>query len=73
VKLIITFENVSGSLRTEQALKHSPYPCVLDAAPRCLGASCTDSIRTEARTTEEIAALLENEGIVWTKRIRDDA
>ena len=72
MKLIITFEDVSGSLRTEQVLKHSPYPCVIDAAPRSLGASCTYIIRTEARTTEEIAEFLQNAGIGWTKIIKDD-
>lgn len=73
MKLIITFGEVSGSLRTEQVLKHSPYPCVLDAAPRSLGSSCVYIIRTEAQTVEEIAAFLQNAGIAWTKIIREDA
>ncbi|MDR0377611.1 MAG: DUF3343 domain-containing protein, partial [Spirochaetaceae bacterium] len=60
MKFIVTFNDVTGSLRTEQVLKHSPYPCVIDAAPRSLGASCIYIIRTEAPSSEEIAAVLKN-------------
>lgn len=71
MKFIITFDDVSGSLRTEQALKHRPYPCILDAAPRSLGASCVYIIRTEGRTREEITAILENAEIRWVKIIEE--
>jgi hypothetical protein len=71
VKFIITFDDVSGSLRTEQVLKHRPYPCILDAAPRSLGASCMYIIRTEAQTREEITAILKNAEIRWVKIIEE--
>lgn len=69
MKFIITFDDVSGSLRTEQALKHRSYPCILDAAPRSLGAKCVYIIRTEAQSREELAAILENAEIRWANII----
>jgi hypothetical protein len=69
VKFIITFNDVSGSLRTEQVLKHFSYPCAIDAAPRSLGATCVYIIRTEAQTQEEIADILRNAEIGWAKII----
>jgi hypothetical protein len=69
VKFIITFNDVSGSLRTEQTLKHFSYPCAIDAAPRSLGTSCVYIIRTEAQTQEEIADILRNAEIGWAKII----
>jgi hypothetical protein len=71
VKFIITFNDVSGSLRTEQVLKHRSLPCVIDAAPRSLGATCVYIIRTEAQTREEIAAILQNAEIGWAKILED--
>jgi hypothetical protein len=71
VKFIVTFNDVSGSLRTEQALKRRSCPCVIDAAPRSLGASCIYIIRTEAQTREELAGILENAGIAWAKILED--
>jgi hypothetical protein len=73
MKFIITFHDVSGSLRTEQALKQRTLPCVIDAAPRSLGTSCVYIIRTEAQTREEIADVLESAGIPWAKILQDDA
>jgi hypothetical protein len=67
VKFIITFNDVSGSLRTEQALKHLSLPCAIDAAPRSLGATCVYIIRTEAQTREELADILRNAEITWAK------
>jgi hypothetical protein len=69
VKFIITFNDVSGSLRTEQALKHLSRPCVIDAAPRSLGATCVYIIRTEAQTRDELADILRNAEISWAKII----
>jgi hypothetical protein len=69
VKFIITFNDVSGSLRTEQTLKHLSRPCVIDTAPRSLGATCVYIIRTEAQTQEEIADILRNAEITWAKII----
>lgn len=73
MKFIITFNDVSGSLRTEQVLKRIAYPCIIDAAPRSLGAGCVYIIRTEAQTREEIASILEDAEIDWAKIIEDEA
>jgi hypothetical protein len=71
VKYIVTFYDVSGSLRTEQILKKLSYPCIVDAAPRSPGASCVYIIRTEARGPEEIKNILDEAGIAW-KAVRED-
>ncbi|MDR2795615.1 MAG: DUF3343 domain-containing protein [Spirochaetaceae bacterium] len=73
MKFIITFNDVSGSLRTEQVLKRFAYPCVIDAAPRGLGAGCVYIIRTAAQTQEEIASILESAEIGWANIIADEA
>jgi hypothetical protein len=73
VKFIITFNDVSGSVRTEQVLKRLAYPCVIDIAPRRLGAGCVYIIRTEAQTQDEISKPLEEAGIDWAKIIEDEA
>jgi hypothetical protein len=67
MKFIVTFHDVSGSLRAEQALKHRALPCRIDAAPRSLGATCVYIIRAEAQTREELAAILQDAEIDWAK------
>jgi hypothetical protein len=71
MKFIITFNDVSGSLRTEQVLKRLSYPCIIDAAPRSLGTTCVYIIRTEAQTQEEVASILEDAEIGWAKILED--
>jgi hypothetical protein len=72
VKFIITFNDVSGSVRTEQVLKRLAYPCVIDIAPRRLGAGCVYIIRTEAQNRDEIAAILDDAEIDWAKIINEE-
>jgi hypothetical protein len=72
MKYIITFEEVSGSLRTEQVLKRLSYPCSIDAAPRNLSASCVYIIRTQAESPEEIEDILRDAKIHWTQVLVDD-
>lgn len=71
MKFIITFDNVSGSIISEQALKAASYPCRLDTAPRSLGVGCVYVIRTEAPSPDEISAVLQNAGITWSKILED--
>jgi hypothetical protein len=72
VKFIITFHDVSGSLRTEQVLKRRSIPCVIDAAPHGLGTGCVYIIRTEAETRGELAAVLDDAGIRWADIVESD-
>ncbi|MDR2659742.1 MAG: DUF3343 domain-containing protein [Spirochaetaceae bacterium] len=71
MKFIITFNDISGSLRTERVLKKLSYPCVLDAAPRGLGASCVYIIRTEAQKRDDVEAVLKNSQIIWDRIIEE--
>lgn len=65
MKFVITFDDISGSLRTEQVLRRLSYPCAIDAAPRGMGTNCVYIIRTEAETPEELAAVLRDAEIAW--------
>jgi hypothetical protein len=71
MKFIITFNDISGSLRTEQALKRRSQPCVIDAAPRSLGATCVYIIRTEAQTQKTLETTLADAGIEWANILED--
>jgi hypothetical protein len=72
VKFIVTFNDVSGSVRTEQVLKRLAYPCVIDTAPRALGTGCVYIIRTEAQSRDEIASILDDAEIDWAKIIGEE-
>ncbi|MDR1250368.1 MAG: DUF3343 domain-containing protein [Treponema sp.] len=65
MKFIVTFDDVAGSLQTEQVLKRRGVSCVIDTAPRSLGASCGYIIRAEAQNREALAAVLGDAPIRW--------
>jgi hypothetical protein len=69
VKFIVTFDDVSGSILAERALKHLSYPCMIDTAPRSLGTSCVYIIRTESQTQQELEGVLNGAEISWAKII----
>jgi hypothetical protein len=66
------FNDISGSVLTEQALKRRAYPCVVDIAPRALGAGCVYIVRTEAQTRDDLASILDEAEIGWTNIIQDE-